>query len=200
MRESSRLSIVGLYVVVIVTSLAAQEGARTQQATIIAQPTPPASNQSAPDVKGWRGSEWGMTPEQVATALNRPLGEPKPDPRDGQPYYSLGEVSVGTWVADVELGFRTSPMGSGAPRTQLVHVVLGFKSPLGRPDFTSVRDELKATYGPPTSEKSGPSAWGGGLRQEANWTLPSTQITFLWLEVSSAVVMSVRFAQRVKAF
>jgi len=145
-------------------------------------PTNAAAQQSPQDVKGWRGAEWGMTPEQVAAVLNQPLGEPKRfavPPWGDIPYYKLSDVTVGAWKAAADLRFKDN---------RLIGVVLYFPETV--PEFRAVRDELVATYGPPTSE-SGPT----GRAPEARWTLTHTQIAVIGLGNMSEI-----FEQRVKAF
>lgn len=180
----------------------AAQGTFAQQAPTTA--SAPA-NRSAKDVKGWRGAEWGMTPDKVAAALGQKLGEVKTSTRDpAQTYYELEGLAVGEWIADVELGFKQSAPGTEASNRQLVYVILGFKLTDGKPDFTKVRDELKATYGDPTSEEDERHPQMGNRNQYARWTLPSTQITCHRAEVvpsdQKSHFMYVRFDQRVKAF
>jgi hypothetical protein len=110
------------------------------------------------EVKGWHGAEWGMTPDQVAVALDHPLVETK---RPGE--YVVGRFELTTTIlADVTVRFD----GAG-----LSLVMLQIKST----DYQAVRDEVKAHYGDPTSEAQQATA-GLAATKIATWLLPSTQV------------------------
>jgi len=131
------------------------------------------------DVKGWHGAEWGMNPEQVAAAVGFPLGEPlspdiaKQDLRASEDAraaadftvikeYRVAKVPVSDWTAHAEFFFGESG------RSGLTKVVLE----LGSVPYPTVRDEVTAKYGAPTSDSISPVV-------SAKWIFASTQISLL---------------------
>lgn len=137
-------------------------------AAILAAPafsTGTTAGQPPKDVKGWHGTEWGMTPEQVATIIGVPPFEPIEDEKDETlSRYTLPKFSVGVWVVEVDLQFGRS--GSSG----LARVSLDF----GDRSFKSVADKLRGDYGPATALIK----TRGGL-ETASWEFPSTDILCL---------------------
>ena len=172
--------------------------------TVVQQAPPTASappSQSAKDVKGWRGAEWGMSPEKVAAALGQELGKTKTH-KDSISSLQIRGLTIGGWVADVTLVFRPSAPGTEAQLFQVL-MQINLTQTKGPNDFRSLRDELKGTYGDPTSETDELDRPLGRV-QEARWILPSTQITCKRTEVVPADrtshYMVVYYHQRVKTF
>lgn len=150
-----------------------------------------ATPSEAQEVKGWRGAEWGMTPDQVATALSSPLGERTRSPNKDEPdvfLFRIQKVPVGDWTATVTVVFRES----GA-QVKLFRVMLEWREDK---NFLKLRDELKSTYCPPTSETRNASLG----RTEARWILPLTQIDCSLFEVSDKAFTTVSFQEHKPAF
>lgn len=128
--------------------------------------------QSQPlDVTGWHGAVWGMTPGQTATAVGPQIVlEPAPGQCGDAATESLkahDRIDTGNGTVAVELCFI------GEPAT-LEKVKLDFGE--NPPAFSTIRDELKAKYGAPTSEDHQRLAGGNVLIDTAKWVLPKTEI------------------------
>ena len=107
-----------------------------------------AQYQGAPqqDIRGWRGAQWGMSPEQVTQATGLTLGGAEfRDTKDGPSVTCRRgpEVEVGNWTAATRFCF------SEVGRKGLVSASLDFGDLV---DFSDLRDELAAKYGLPLSE------------------------------------------------
>jgi hypothetical protein len=132
-----------------------------------------------PDLKGWHGAEWGMTPDQVAKAVGFQLGEPLPP---GVAKQQMRAPSAERFAADFtvikEYSVPKVPVGDSqfffgeSGRSGLTTVVLDFG---GSVPFTALRDEVKAKYGSPTSDKS--DVIGKLTFFYVTWIFPSTEIT-----------------------
>src|SRR5260221_1331505 len=97
MGDLGRMLIATSFVIIFATSLAAQGDAA--QPPIAVQPAAPTTNQSPQDVKGWRGTEWGMTPERVEKVLNQPFEKSAQNPRDKAIWwYTTRDMAVGAWM------------------------------------------------------------------------------------------------------
>lgn len=122
-----------------------------------------APAQSAPDAKGWRGAEWGMTKDEVVAAVSlNPVVTKPVDTKDPETTALLmGGVTIGDRMAVVTFYFDRAE--------KLKAVGLNFGDIL---EFNRWRDELTAKYGAPVST-------GGGLYSfvsRAKWLLPSSEI------------------------
>lgn len=131
------------------------------------------------EVKGWQGAEWGMTVEQVATAIGRPLGEPVKEGFDGvrrtvgtlglspDPQVTCHDVQ-GMAVGDSTATARFCFGGEG--QTGLVLVGLSFKP---KTASAPVKDSLTATYGKP---RFGSVNFRDIKMELFSWSLPATGV------------------------
>jgi hypothetical protein len=150
--------------------------------------SPAASPQ---DTRGWRGAEWGMSPDQVTEVTRLVLGGPDfRDPREGPPVTCRRsqEIEVGNWTATVRFCF--SELGNKG----LVSVSLDFGD---RVEIGDLRDELAAKYGLPISETSQPAAKGTVDLARARWLLPYTEIVCQSRSGRSGPALILTYSQRV---
>jgi hypothetical protein len=134
------------------------------------------------DVKGWHGTEWGMSPAEVAKTLGLDLGEPLPaisvraqisgtvaelDAADFSVIkeYSVLKVPVGDWTAEAQFFFNEFH------RSGLTTLILDLHDSA---PFSGVRDAVRAQYGMPTYDKS--HVLGGTAFYEVEWIFQSTEI------------------------
>jgi hypothetical protein len=137
------------------------------------------------DVKGWHGTEWGMSPAEVSKTLGLDLGEPlsvstvkaeivgTAAERDAADFsvikeYRVLKVPVGDWTA--EGGFFFSEFHRNGLTTLILN--LHDSAP-----FSELRDAVKAQYGAPTSDKS--QVLAGTAFYDVEWIFPHTEIDVL---------------------
>jgi hypothetical protein len=131
-------------------------------------------------MKGWRGAEWGMTPEQVAVAWKLSVAKPAQSKDDKTRWYlPTPDTQVGDWLARVELEFLER---DGAK--QLVAIML--RIPIVNENM-KVCEELVASYGQPTTVDG----------RVMNWVIDKTTVS---CQQRAAGVFHVRFQRRVQAF
>jgi hypothetical protein len=143
------------------------------------------------DIKGWRGAEWGMSPDQVAEATRLTLGAPElREPKEGPALTCrrVQEIEVGNWTANARFCF--SELGNKG----LISIALDFGD---RVEFGELRDELAAKYGLPISETTPNVPKGAVDFTRAKWLLPITEITCEYRGARPTPTLLVTYSQRV---
>jgi hypothetical protein len=143
------------------------------------------------DIRGWRGTEWGMSPEQVSQMTGLTLGGAEfRDTKEGPSVTCRrgAEVEVGNWTATTRFCF--SELG----RRGLLSISLDFGDLV---EFGDLRDELAAKYGLPLSETMASTQKGASEAPRARWFLPSTEITCQVRSVKPGPALILTYAQRV---
>jgi hypothetical protein len=147
------------------------------------------TTQSAQDVKGWRGAEWGMTVEQARAASRLSIAEPAKVTNADDPTlkcYIDADLSIGEWKGEVQLCFG----GQGQQGLVLVSLVLD------TPNYERVRDDLKSKYGVPMSDSTDSLAGGTVEISRAKWLLPSTELTCTKLSTNGEGKTGVIYTRR----
>jgi hypothetical protein len=149
----------------------------------------PSGGHVSQDIKGWRGAEWGMTPEQVGKVTGLRLGDPVTG-ENGPPAqcYDVANVPTGDWNAAVRFCFGQD----GQQGLTLIEVRLGAQA-----SYARIRDDLKNKYGAPVSEIHDvlPS---GSILDQTKWLLPSTDMRCDQSRDGNGRRVSVWYARRTK--
>lgn len=134
-------------------------------------------NQVAPvapaDIKGWRGAEWAMTPDQVNAATGLSLETVK-EIDGGKCGKDQGDLTVLQSARSIEVGKETAQATFcfGPKGLKQVTLDLG-PSPAAYP---TIRDELISVYGKPVSESSNDFAGRSFTINQSKWLLAHTEI------------------------